>query len=98
VGIILYFVLLNILYWGGINDLTGFTTTSNLSVMDTSNETGTGGLFGVGISFSRWYMFMTFGVGLPADTPDWFQYLFSAWTICVDLFVLAWIISSIWNG
>lgn len=77
----------------------GFTT--NIVLNDSalsSEEIDTGGLFGTGVSFSRFFLFIGLGVGLPADTPSWFSTIFTLWQTCLTIFVIAFIISSIWNG
>lgn len=97
-GILFYFALLSIIYWGGVDTLTGFTTTSNLSSFDTTNESATPSVFQTAGSFGRFWLFLSFGVGLPATTPLWFQFMFTTWFIVVDIFLIGFIISSIWNG
>jgi len=61
-------------------------------------EIDTGGLFGTGVSFGRFFGLVSFGIGLPDETPNWFKVLFTLWQSCVSIFVIAFIISSIWDG
>ena len=75
-----------------------YTNNSNISAIDTSEETETGGIFAVGVSFGRFWLFTTFGVGLPADTPTWFNVLWIFWNVAIQIFLAGWLISSIWNG
>jgi len=75
--------------------------TSNIDFNDsslTANETGTGGLFGSGISFGRWFTMVFFGIGLPSSTPSWFAVIFAIWQSVLTIFGIGWIVSSIWNG
>ena len=62
------------------------------------DEIDTGGLFGTGISFSRFSSLLAFGVGLPEDTPSWMVTMFGFWQSGFLLFSIGWLISSIWNG
>lgn len=64
----------------------------------TSQEIDRGGLFNTGVSFTRFFGLVTIGLGLPDDTPSWFQVMFSLWQTFVLIFTVAFIISSIWNG
>ena len=98
IGILFYFGLLSIIFWAGSGTLTGFTMSSNMSSFDVSNETATPSVFQSAGSLGRFWLFLTFGIGLPETTPAWFQFVFSTWFICVDIFLVAFIISSIWNG
>lgn len=63
-----------------------------------SDEIDQGGLFGSGISFSRFAGMISFGVGLPDDTPNWFNVIFIFWQTIVTILALGFVISSIWNG
>ena len=64
----------------------------------TSDEYDRGGLFGTGISFGRFFGMVGFGVGLPDDTPAWFNLIFIFWQSIITILTLGFIISSIWNG
>jgi len=57
-----------------------------------------GGLFSVGVSFSRWLSFTTFGISADENSPSWFLLIFNLWQIAIILLSVAFIISSIWNG
>ena len=37
-----------------------------------SSEIDDGGFFSTGISFTRFILLISFGIGLPSDTPTWF--------------------------
>jgi hypothetical protein len=63
-----------------------------------STEIDQGGLFNTGVSFGRFFGLMTIGIGLPDDTPSWFQILFSLWQTLLLIFSAGFIISSIWDG
>jgi len=78
------------------NDFT-YQVVLNDSVVS-ENEIDTGGLFGTGVDFGRYLGFVTIGIGLPGDTPGWFQLMFSLWQSAVLLFSLGFVISSIWDG
>lgn len=76
---------------------TNYTNPLNESSL-TNEEVDTGGIFGTGISFSRWFALVTIGIGLPDDTPDWVSIFFNTWQILFLLFSIGFIIASIWNG
>lgn len=63
-----------------------------------SDEVDTGGLFGTGVDFGRFFGFVTIGVGLPDDTPEWFAFMFSLWQIVWLVFSVGFVVSSIWDG
>ena len=63
-----------------------------------SGELDTGGIFGTGVSFGRFAGFVAFGVGLPSSTPLFFMILFTMWQSSVTIFIIGWVLSSIWNG
>lgn len=76
-----------------------FNTTVNINDSTiTEDEQDTGGLFSVGVSFSRFLGFTFFGIGLPDDTPSWFSTIFIIWQSLFTVFAIAWFISSLWNG
>lgn len=98
-GIILYYSLLTIFFWSGVDTLTGYTNTGNLSTIDVAiNDTESPTIFQSVGNFGRFTAFITFGVGLPGDVPSWFQFIFTVWSIGMDIFVAGFIIASIWNG
>jgi len=73
----------------------------NIELNDSSlsdSETDTGGVFSSGLSFSRWFLLVGFGVGLPDDTASGFKIFYFVWTIIINLLVIMWIINSIWSG
>jgi len=77
------------------------TLTGNLTNMSgslTGDETPTGGLFSIGVSFLRFAGFVLIGVGLPSDTPAAVSTVFFLWQTCVTIFVIGFFISSIWDG
>jgi hypothetical protein len=78
----------------------GYTDLSSVALNDSAlqpEETGTGGIFSIGISVSRFFGFVTVGIGL-GDVPTWFQILFSTWSIAWSMFIVAFIIDSVWSG
>jgi len=64
----------------------------------TDEEVDTGGLFGTGITFTRWLKLVFTGIGLPDDTPSFFTLLFASWQILILILSIGFIIASIWNG
>lgn len=64
----------------------------------TDSEIDTGGLFGTGVSFSRFALFISFGLGLPSSAPFWFAILWVTWETIFTIFVIGWFINSIWSG
>jgi len=74
---------------------------NNITINDSGigeSEIDTGGVFGVGVSFTRFVGFVGLGIGLPDDVPDWFNNLFIAWQSLVLIFTIGFIISSVWDG
>lgn len=49
-------------------------------------------------SFSRFFKFAVFGVGLPDTVPDSFQFLFTIFQSAISLFTIGFIISMFWDG
>ena len=85
----LYYLLLGLFYSAFAGSLNGAAIDADLGFNSTtlSNEnvsslpkftTGIGGFF----------VFATFGVGLPDDTPDFIQTLFTAWSVIISLITL----------
>jgi len=63
-----------------------------------SNETGTGGLFSIGITFARFFGFVAFGVFIPVVVPLWFAIFFVVWQSAITMYSAAFVISAIWDG
>ena len=101
IGLLFYYTLL-VLVFSQSNDIfndAGYNNTIELSADELgANETDTGGLFGSGVEFGRWFTFIGFGVGLPDSVPLLFRTLFIAFQVIMNIFTIGWIISSIWNG
>lgn len=96
-----YSILSSIFLLGGsaFSEATGYNNTIVLNDSNiASSEIDTGGLFGSGISFTRFAGFIGIGVGLPDDVPSWFNTLFILWQSLVLVFTLGFVISSIWDG
>jgi hypothetical protein len=84
---------------GSVLSENGFNNSIDVNSSDISeDELDSGGLFGTGISFSRFASFVGFGVGLPDDTPSWFTLLFAIWQSLITVFSIGFVISSIWDG
>lgn len=99
--ILIYYGILSLVFTLGGSTLSnaGYNTTISLNDSEmTSNEIDTGGLFGTGVSFTRFLGFLLFGVGLPEDTPSFFNVIFILWQTLVTIFTIGFIISSIWDG
>lgn len=83
----------------GSATLTGYTSNINLNSSSlTGGEIDTGGLFGTGVSFGRFFAFVGFGIGLPADTPSSIQIIFFFIQTIISILAIGFIISSIWSG
>ena len=104
---ILMLILVYYLLIGGTIIASGDTFTaddkinSSISINDsyiTEEEIDTPGLFSSGISLGRFFSLLTFGVGLPKNTPDMMALLFALWQSIFTLFTLGFLISSIWDG
>jgi len=73
----------------------------NISLNDSelsSSEIDEGGAFTGGISFSRFFTLVTFGIGLPDSTPSWFTFLFALFQSLITILSIGFIIDSIWSG
>lgn len=62
------------------------------------DEVTTGGIFGTGISFTRFIGLLTIGVGMPSDTPAWVVTPIIVWQSMFTVLTIGWFVSSIWNG
>lgn len=100
--IIMYYTVVSLVFaMGGelFSESRGYNYTNPLNSSDVADEElDTGGLFGTGISFTRWLGLVTVGIGLPSDTPNWFEGLFFAWQTLVLILSIGFIIDSIWSG
>ena len=100
--LLIYYAILSLTFaLGG----TVFTEANEFNISDPLNdsdlsedEIDTGGLFGTGISFGRFFVFVAFGIGLPSDTPGWFITIFAIWQTIMTIYAVGFIIASIWNG
>lgn len=84
----------------GGSTLDSYTTTSNISSIN-ATDTSTDydfGLFDTGISFTRWWVFLSFGILADPSVPGWFQVILFIWQTGFNIVVAGWLISSIWNG
>lgn len=83
----------------GAEQLTGYSSNANLEdEYLQSDEIDSGGLFGTGVSFNRFFVFVAFGYGLPSDTPSWFSVFFILLQSMVTILSVGFVVSSIWNG
>ena len=98
---LIYYGVLSLLFTMGASVLNNEGYTSNINLNDTeltNNEIDNGGLFSTGISFSRFFLFVGFGIGLPGDTPAFFSIIFLLWQTMITVLFIGFIISSMWNG
>lgn len=96
---LIYYSFISLIFIFGSSYMSGFSTTINMN--DTSLNSGDidkGGFFTTGVSFTRYLAFIGFGIGLSADTPSWFQIVYSAFAVAMNIFLIAWIVSSVWDG
>lgn len=97
--LLIYYSVLSLTFVFGSAYLTDYSETIELDDSGLQEEeTGTGGIFSIGISVARFFGFVGFGLGLPDSTPTWFQLVFSAWQTILTIFTIGFIISSIWDG
>jgi hypothetical protein len=100
--ILVYYTVIGLVFGLGgevFSGNTGYNYTNPLNSTEIqAGEVDTGGLFGTGISFSRWLSLVFTGIGLPKDTPYWFAFIFASWQVIVLILSVGFIISSIWNG
>lgn len=97
--LLVYYSLISLFFVFGVATMEDYTENIALNTSELqANETDTGGLFSVGISFTRFFAFVGFGVGLPDDTPTWFSLIFIAWQSIVTIMAVGFVLSSIWNG
>ena len=99
--LLVYYTLISVFFIGADSEnlLDGYSQNIALNTSELgANETDTGGLFNIGVSFTRFFAFVGFGVGLPEDTPSWFNVIFIAWQSLLLVFTIGFILSSIWNG
>jgi len=100
--LLMYYSLISLFFVTGYDSLfleNGYNSTININDSGlSSEETDSGGLFSSGVSLSRFFAFVTFGIGLPDDTPSWFSIIFALWQTILTVFTIGFIISSIWDG
>lgn len=99
--LLIYYTLLSLTFVLGnsvFSEELGYNNTINLNTSGiTEDETATG-IFDVLPELGRFIGFVGFGIGLPSDTPAWFQTIFIAWQSILTIFTIGFIIASIWNG
>ncbi len=96
---LLYYGFISAVFLFGSAYMGGFTTSVDLNQTAlTSGDLDNGGAFTTGISFTRYLAFVGFGIGLSSDTPSWFQICYSLFAVAMNIFLVAWLVSSIWDG
>ena len=98
--IICYYAVMTIFLSYGLSYTDDTYTYSNpLNESELSDsEIDTGGVFGTGVSFGRFFGLVTIGIGLPDDTPTFFKTMFIAWQTVLLILSVGFLISSIWDG
>jgi len=102
--ILCYYAVVSIMFFFGssagvLTESLGYNTSIDLNASTLNpDEIDDGGLFSVGVSFSRFALWVGFGIGLPDDTPAGFQLVFIIWSTLVTLLTAMFVISSIWDG
>ena len=97
--ILVYYAILSVFFLLGGSHFADYSHNIDLNETDLSTEEiDKGGLFSSGVSFGRFFSFVTVGIGLPSDTPSWFSIMFFMWQTVVLILSVGFIISSIWNG
>lgn len=98
--LLVYYGLISLFFLSaGSEILEGYNTTIALNTSELQDEEiDRGGLFGTGVSFGRFAGMIAFGIGLPEDTPSWFNTMFVIWQSVLLIFSVGFVVSSIWNG
>lgn len=102
-GLLIYYALISLFFVFGKGEgmFSDWSDTISLNATNTTDSSASqfsGGIFTTGISFFQYLCFVTFGIGLGTGVPGWFVIMFSMWTICLNIFTMAWLISSVWGG
>lgn len=100
--LLIYYFCISALALGtleGENPINAFNISGDINASEVAgNEQDTGGLFGSGVSFGRFFMFVAFGVGAFPDAPQIISTLFIGIQSCLTVLSIGFAISSIWNG
>jgi hypothetical protein len=99
--LVLYWTIVGAFFYFGASYLTDFESTGDINEMGGGNRTGEqveGGLFSSGVNLGRFFALMTFGIGLPDDTPSWFSIIFMLWQTFITIFTIGFLVDSIWSG
>ena len=98
--IVAYWCMWGMLFYFGSDVFIGYTTDDINSVSGalTPDETDTGGLFSLGISFIRFAGLVVFGIGLGSGVPLFFSIMFGFWQTLVSIVCVGFFLDSIWSG
>lgn len=104
--VVVYWFIFTLLFSGVLGSpLTGYSSDPITDINSsgfTSSEIDDGGFFtgiiGIATSLGRFFLLAVFGIGLPSDTPNYIQLIFSAWQVVVTIITIAIIISAFWDG
>ena len=101
--ILMYYSIFSLFFLVGGSTLVddGYNNTISTGINSTDisdDELDAGGFFSSGVSFTRFLGLVTIGIGLPDDTPTWFNLFFFAWQTIITILSVGFIISSIWDG
>lgn len=102
-GIILYYTCWTALFIFNpqlFSEDTGYTNTIDLNetALDPTSELDKGGFFTQGVSFTRFFGIILFGIGLPSTVPTGLIIAVFLWQTVMTILSLLWIFSAIWDG
>ena len=96
-----YLAMSSIFLFGDVvyNEDSGFNNTIDINTSSLSDdEIDLGGFFTTGVSIARFVGWVSFGVGLPDDTPSAVKLGFILLQSFITLMTIGFIFSSIWDG
>jgi len=106
VGFIIYYVVMSLIFNFGVAYLSGATMTGasppdtnySLSIAENVSVVVDPSDFGATQNIAGTLGFIFFGFGLPSDTPLWFQVIFSAVMVGINLLGLLFLFDAIHAG
>jgi len=98
--LLLYYSLLSLFFVFGSTTMTDYTSETELDVseFDNSSVMEIESIYDLGDAFGRFFIFLGFGVGLPEDTPTWFNTIFITWQSLMFMLSLGFLYQSIRGG
>jgi hypothetical protein len=96
-ALVIYYLFLGGFYAAMPGIFSGYTYVGNLSTVSTYsiNSTFPANAVETYNSMTGFFGFAAFGIGLPASTPSWFQFIFSLWSIFLSVVTLIMIVAII---